>query len=65
MPIDVEQSGAQIGDRDADAHRALSGQTGHRHQAAHALRNLIEARPVGVGAVLAEAGDAGVDQFAD
>ena len=41
----------------------MSGQTGHRHQAAHALRDLIEARPVGVRAVLAEAGDAGIDQF--
>ena len=27
------------------------GQAGDRHQAAHALRDLVEARPVGVGAV--------------
>ena len=63
MPIDVSRSGAQIGDRNADAHRALPGQAGHRHQSAHALRDLVEARPVGVGAVLAEAGDAGVNQL--
>ena len=56
-----EQSGAEIGDRNADAHRALPGQAGDRHQPAHALRDLVEARPVGVGAVLAEAGNAGVD----
>ncbi len=57
-----EQSGAEIGDRNADAHRPLPRQAGDRHQAAHALRDLIEARPVGVGAVLAEAGNAGIDE---
>ena len=38
---------------------ALARQAGHRHQAAHALRDLIEARPLGIRPVLAEAGDAG------
>ena len=51
-------AGADVGDRDADAHRPLPGQAGDRHQAAHALRDLVEARAVGVGPVLAEAGDA-------
>ncbi|MGY3220527.1 hypothetical protein ACVIM5_001134 [Bradyrhizobium sp. USDA 4512] len=37
------------------------GAPGHRHQAAHALRDLIEARPLVIGAVLAEAGDAAID----
>ena len=56
-----EQPGAEIGDRNADAHRPLPRQAGDRHQPAHALRDLIEARPVGIGAVLAEAGNAGID----
>ena len=54
-----EQAGAEVGDRDADPHRPLAGQAGDRHQPAHALRDLVEARALGVGAVLAEAGDAG------
>ena len=57
----AEQAGAEIGDRNADAHRALARQAGDRHQPAHALRDLVEARPVAIGAVLAEAGDAGED----
>ena len=57
----AEQSRRQIGDRNADAHRALAGQAGDRHQPAHALRDLVEARPVLVGPVLAEARDAAVD----
>ena len=57
----AEQAGAEIGDRNADAHRALARHAGDRHQPAHALRDLVEARPVAIGAVLAEAGDAGED----
>ena len=57
----AEDAGAEVGDRDADAHRALAGQAGDRHQAAHALRDLVEAGPLRVGPVLAEAGDAAVD----
>ena len=52
----------EIGDRDADAHRALARQAGDRHQPAHALRDLVEARPLAIGPVLAEARDAGVDE---
>ena len=37
------------------------GRAGDRHQPAHALRDLIEARPLVIGAVLAEAGDAAID----
>ena len=58
----AEDPGGEIGDRDADAHRTLAGQAGDRHQPAHALGDLIEAGPVAIGAVLAEAGDAGIDQ---
>ena len=61
MPSAAEQSGRQIGDRNADAHRALARRAGDRHQPAHALRDLVEARPLAIGAVLAEAGDAGID----
>ncbi len=56
-----EQSGAEIGDRNADADRPLPRQAGDRHQPAHALRDLIEARPIGIRPVLAEAGNAGID----
>ena len=50
----AEQPGAKVGDRDTDAHRPLPGQAGDRHQAAHALRDLVEARPARIGPVLAE-----------
>ena len=57
-----EQAGGQVGDWDADTHRSVAGQAGDRHQPAHALRDLIEAGPVGVRPLLAEAGDAGIDE---
>jgi hypothetical protein len=57
-----EDAGREVGDRDADAHRPLPRQPGDRHEAAHALGDLVEARPVAVGAALAEPGDAGIDQ---
>ena len=57
-----ENPGAQIGDRDADAHRAFTGCPGDGHQPAHALRDLVEARARREGSRLAEAGDAGVHQ---
>jgi hypothetical protein len=44
-------------------HRALAGQSGDRHQAAHALGDLVEARPLGVRPVLAEAGNTGEHQL--
>ena len=57
-----ENAGGEIGNRNAGAHRALARQAGHRHDAAHALRDLVEPRPLAIRAVLAEAGNAGVDQ---
>src|SRR5262249_52765752 len=58
----TEETGREIGDRDADPHRASTGLAGDGHEAAHALRDLVEAGPVAVGTVLAEARDAGVDE---
>ncbi|MNT72095.1 hypothetical protein D3C72_2106630 [compost metagenome] len=60
------QAGAGVGDREPGTHRPLAGQPRHRHQPAHALYDLVEARPPGVGPLLAEAGnarqdDAGID----
>src|SRR5262249_27961556 len=52
----------QVGDRYADPHRPLPGLAGDRHQAAHALGDLIEARALRVGAVLAEARNARIDK---
>ena len=57
-----EHPGGEIGDRDAGADRSLSRQAGDRHQPAHALGNLVEAGPIGVGTVLAEPRNAGIDQ---
>jgi hypothetical protein len=39
-------------------HRSGAGRAGDRHQPAHALGDLVEARPLGVRPVLAEAGNA-------
>ncbi len=55
MAVGAEVARAQVGDGDADAHGAVFGIAGHAHQAAHALGDGIEAGPVGVEAVLAEA----------
>jgi len=60
--LGAEDAGGQIGDRDADPHRAAAGFPGDRHQPAQPLRHLVEARPVAIGPVLAEARDAGIDQ---
>ena len=57
----AEQPGGEVGDGNADPHRALARRAGDRHQPAHALRDLIEAGPLVIGAVLAEAGDAAID----
>jgi len=38
----------EIRDRGTRAHRSLPGQPRDRHEAAHALRDLVEARPVAV-----------------
>ena len=56
-----ENTGGQIGDGDAHPHRPLAGQSGDRHQPAHALRDLIEPRTIAVRPVLAETRDAGID----
>jgi hypothetical protein len=50
-----DDAAAQVRDGDAHAHRALVRQSRHRHEPAHALRDLVEARPLGVRTVLAEA----------
>ena len=39
-----QDAGAQIVDRDADPHRPLPRQSGNRHQAAHALGDLVDPR---------------------
>ena len=57
-----EDAGAEVGDRNADAHRSLPGDAGDRHQAAHALGDLVDARAVPVRPALPEARDAAVDQ---
>src|SRR6185503_6860718 len=48
--------------RSADAHRPLPRQTGDGHEPAHALRDLVEPGPVGVGPVLSEARQRDVDK---
>ena len=48
---------AEIGDGDAYAHRPFSGFAGDGHKAAHPLRDLIETRTTGKGAVLSEPGN--------
>ena len=59
-------AGEQIGDRDPGAHRPAArlavGQAGDAHQPAHALDDVIIAGAVGIGPVLAEAGDRREDQ---
>ena len=62
MPSAQKSPAGQVGDRDADAHRAAAGLARDGHQPAHALRDLVEARTLAVGPVLAEARDAGVDE---
>ena len=56
------EAGPQVGDRDADAHRALSGQAGDRHEAAHALGDLVKAGTFRIWPILPEAGDAAIDE---
>ena len=64
MPCAHKMPAAQIGNRNPRADRSLPGQARDGHEAAHALRDLIEARPLAIGPVLAESGDAGVNQAA-
>lgn len=57
----AEQAGGEVGDGNADPHRAFARRAGDRHQPAHALGDLIETRPLVVGPILPEAGDAAID----
>jgi hypothetical protein len=56
-----EHARRQVGNRDADADRALSRQPGDRHQPAHALGDLVDAGAFRVRTALAEARDAAID----
>ena len=58
----AEDAGREIRDGDTRADGALAGESRNGHQAAHALRDLVEAGAIGIGAVLAEAGNARVDE---
>ena len=53
----AEDAAAEVADRNAAAHRRVVGPAGDAHAAAHALHDLVERRPLRVGAGLAEAGD--------
>ena len=56
-----ESAGHDVGDGDADAQRALAGKSRHRHDAGHALRDLVDRGTLGIGTILAEAGNAAID----
>src|SRR5262249_17856761 len=56
-----EDARAEVGDRNADPHRPLARNPRDRHQAAHALGDLVDARTVAVRAALSAPGDAAVD----
>ncbi len=56
-----EKARRDVRDRGARAHRSLAGQPRDRHEPAHTLRDLIEARPVAVRSILAEARNARED----
>ncbi len=62
MPVAQKSPGCEIGHGNADPHRAFAGRAGDRHQPAHALRDLIEAGALVIGAVLAEAGNTAIDE---
>src|SRR4029077_9468206 len=51
----------QTDDREAARPRPLARQPRNRHQPAHALGDLVDARPLGVRPALAEPGNAAVD----
>ena len=55
------QARADVGHGDAGAHRAAARHAGDPHHAAHALGDLVEARALGIGPVLAEARDRAQD----
>jgi hypothetical protein len=55
------EAGGDVGDGGAGAHRSASRLAGRHHEPAHALRDLVEPRALGVGAVLPEARDRSED----
>ncbi len=55
-------AGKDIGDRDACLHRLPVRLAGDRHEAGHALDNIVVARESGIGTGLAEAGNRTIDQ---
>ena len=55
-------AGRAVGHGMTGAHRPLAGQAGHRHEPRHALGDLVVAGPQRPRPLLAEAGDAGVDE---
>jgi hypothetical protein len=55
-------AGAQIADRQADRGRRPVRLAGDMHDAAHALRDQVKAAAAGMGTVIAEPGELGVDQ---
>ena len=55
------QAGTHVGHRQAGAHGSGFSMAGDRHQAAHALQNLVKTRSPGVRAVLTKTRDAGQD----
>ena len=59
--LDEEPASGEIDDRDADPDRSLAGKAGDRHEAAHALQDLVDAGAVSIGTCLAEARDAGIN----
>src|SRR5258708_2265743 len=56
-----KSAGAEIGNGNPDAHRALARQARDRHQSAHALRDLVKTRTLAIGTILAEAGNRAID----
>ncbi|MNI10029.1 hypothetical protein D3C73_631210 [compost metagenome] len=56
-------AGKNVGDCDAGLHRLTIRFTGNRHEAGHALNDVIVAGEAGIGAVLTEAGDRAIDEL--
>src|SRR3979490_670232 len=57
----AENPGAEIRNRNTDAHRTLTRKTGYRHQPAHALGDLVKTRTLAIGSVFTEAGNGPID----
>ena len=57
-----DRAGRGVGDRDTHARGAGARRSGDAHQPAEALRDLVDAGSIRVGAVLTESGDARVDE---